>query len=77
MRNFIKTIAHNFAFEIKRLSVNHQYHQKSLGLSDRLPFGNFIEPGILHNKDQSFTTIFAIKPMDLDASTEDEKAYVR
>ena len=77
MLNFIKTIVHNFAFEIKRLSVNHQYHQKSLGLSDRLPFANFIDPGILHNKDESFTTIFAIKPMDLDASTEDEKAYVR
>lgn len=77
MFNALKSIANNIAFEVKRITTNHQYYQKALGLSDKLPYGDFIDEGIIYNKDKSFLTIFAIKPLDLDAATEEEKAYVR
>lgn len=67
---------HNLRFEATRLIANSDYTSKVEGVSDRLPFARFIEPGIILNVDDSFTILLRCKPNDMDADTEASRDYV-
>src|SRR3989344_8015320 len=46
-------------------------------LADHLPWAALVAPGVVLNKDGSFTTAFRFRGPDLESSTEDELMAVR
>ncbi len=54
-----------------------EHRRRPAALADHLPWAALVAPGVLLNKDGSFTTAFRFRGPDLESSTEDELMAVR
>jgi len=54
-----------------------EHRRRPAALADHLPWAALVAPGVVLNKDGSFTTGFRFRGPDLDSSTEDELMAVR
>jgi type IV secretion system protein VirB4 len=54
-----------------------EYRRRPSALADHLPWAALVAPGVVLNKDGSFTTAFRFRGPDLESSTEDELMAVR
>lgn len=54
-----------------------EHRRRPTALADHLPWAALVAPGVVLNKDGSFTTGFRFRGPDLDSSTEDELMAVR
>lgn len=54
-----------------------EHRRRPAALADHLPWAALVAPGVVLNKDGSFTTAFRFRGPDLDSSTEDELMAVR
>jgi type IV secretion/conjugal transfer VirB4 family ATPase len=54
-----------------------EYRRRPAQLADHLPWAALVAPGVVLNKDGSFTTAFHFRGPDLESSTEDELMVVR
>ncbi|MNJ28847.1 Type IV secretion system protein virB4 [compost metagenome] len=55
----------------------HEHRRRPASLADHLPWAALVSPGVVLNKDGSFTTAFSFRGPDLESSTEDELMAVR
>ena len=54
-----------------------EHRRRPAALADHLPWAALVAPGVILNKDGSFTTGFRFRGPDLESSTEDELMAVR
>lgn len=54
-----------------------EHRRRPASLADHLPWAGLVAPGVILNKDGSFTTAFSFRGPDLESSTEDELVAVR
>ena len=54
-----------------------EHRRRPAALADHLPWAALVAPGVVLNKDGSFTTGFSFRGPDLESSTEDELMAVR
>lgn len=54
-----------------------EHRRRPAALADHLPWAALVAPGVVLNKDGSFTTGFRFRGPDLESSTEDELMAVR
>lgn len=55
----------------------HEHRRRPASLADHLAWAALVSPGVVLNKDGSFTTAFSFRGPDLESSTEDELMAVR
>ncbi|MNL11849.1 hypothetical protein D3C87_1327010 [compost metagenome] len=54
-----------------------EHRRRPASLADHLPWAALVSPGVVLNKDGSFTTAFSFRGPDLESSTEEELMAVR
>jgi len=54
-----------------------EHRRRPAALADHLPWAVLVAPGVVLNKDGSFTTALKLRGPDLESSTEDELMAVR
>lgn len=54
-----------------------EHRRRPANLADHLPWAALVAPGVVLNKDGSFTTAFRFRGPDLESATEDELMAVR
>ncbi len=54
-----------------------EHRRRPANLADHLPWAALVSPGVVLNKDGSFTTAFSFRGPDLESSTEEELMAVR
>src|SRR3546814_12168442 len=55
-----------------RMLMLHEYRRKADRLADHLPWAALVAPGVVLNKDGSFSRVLAFRGPDLESATEAE-----
>src|SRR3546814_10616814 len=57
---------------VSRMLMLHEYRRKADRLADHLPWAALVAPGVVLNKDGSFSRVLAFRGPDLESATEAE-----